>query len=461
MSVRPNPQERNHAEPIPALRHSGAGNRGGDAVAMLTIYLVLLLGVPSGITIVGLGSLGRPSLLWGLVLFGWWLVSRLQVRHVDVTPIRQPVRIAYLALLVVAFVSFAAAMLRGQPSDQVSPAIIAIVRLLSWGGVLLVVVDGVRSMNDLARLTRCVLVGVGLLAALGIVQFATGSPIVDFFASIPGLSGAEGTIGARGGVVRASGTAIHALEYGTALNATLPLAIAAAVTHGFRFRQSRAGWLWWVPVGLISTSALIAVSRSAIIGFGIAVVLMLPALPRRFRGWAVAAALVLGAAVVIAVPGLFGTTASLFLDAADDPSTASRVSGLDRAPEFVANSPLYGAGFGTFLPRYYIFDNQWVYTAVELGILGVLALAGILLAAVWSALRGRRMSTQPDTRILGYALAVSMAVTAVLFAFFDGLAFPISGGLFFLFAGMCTSVATIGATDRAMMKARPRHVEED
>jgi len=137
------------------------------------------------------------------------------------------------------------------------------------------------------------------------------------------------------------------------------------------------------------------------------------------------------------------------------------VSGLSRTPEFIANSPLYGAGFGTFLPRYYIFDNQWVHTAVELGILGLAALLGVVIAAIWSAVKGRRQSTHPDLRILGYALATSMVVISVLFAFFDGLAFPISAGLLFLLAGMCGAVYTIGAADHVLTTSMNRPMRSE
>ena len=54
---------------------------------MLTVYLVLLLAIPSGVTITALGALGRPSMIWGLVLMAWWAVSRLQAQ----VPVAQPV----------------------------------------------------------------------------------------------------------------------------------------------------------------------------------------------------------------------------------------------------------------------------------------------------------------------------------------------------------------------------------
>ena len=277
------PQEA--AKPLPARKHRGANTRRDiDAVALLTVYLVLLLAIPSNITIGALGSLGRPSLLWGIALLAFWTISQLQKPVAIVRTVSQPVRFAFAVLIVIALVSFAAAMLRGQPSDQVSPAFTAIVRLLSWAGVLFVTLDGIRTMNDLTRLVRRIVIGAGLLATLGFLQFFTGQPLIEFWSSVPGLSGAEFDVAARGGIVRSPGTATHPLEYATALNAALPLAIATAISHGFHWQQSRAKALWWLPVAVISVSAIVGVSRSAIIGFAVAIVSMIPAIPRRHRG---------------------------------------------------------------------------------------------------------------------------------------------------------------------------------
>ena len=449
--------ERDISDPLPAFKHRGAGgHRDIDAVTLLTVYLVLLFAIPSNLTFAALGSLGRPSLLWGVLLIVFWAVSRLQRRNHDVRPIRQPVRFAFALLIVIALLSFAAALLRGQPSDQVSPAFTALVRLLSWAGVVLVAIDGIRTMSDLNRLTRRIAIGAGMLAALGIAQFLTNQTLLDFFNFLPGFSNSGGGVLERGGVTRASGTAIHPLEYATTLVGTFPIVIAAAISHGFRGDASRRKLLWWVPVGLIAISALVGVSRSAIIGFALAALAMIPAIPRRYRALVLIAGGMLGAVVVVAMPGLLSTTIALFAGAGTDPSAQSRVGGLERAPEFIASSPLIGVGFGTFLPRYYIFDNAWVLMAVELGILGVLVFAGLILAAVWSALIARRQSHHEDVGLLGQAFAVAMFVMAVMFAFFDGLSFPISAGTLFLLIGLCGSLRNIGAAD-AILHGAAKH----
>jgi polysaccharide biosynthesis protein PslJ len=287
--------------------------------------------------------------------------------------------------------------------------------------------------------------GAGLLALLGIIQFLTKSTLTEFFAAIPGLSMSDSGVADRGGVARVPGTAIHPLEYATVLDAALPLVIAAAISHGLRWQSTRGRWTGWVLVAIISLAALIGVSRSAIIGFAVAAVSMLPVLPRRYRGIVIIGGALLAAAAIAAIPGLLSTTLHLFAGAANDPSTQSRTGGLSRAPDFIASSPFVGAGFGTFLPRYYIFDNQWVLMAIELGILGVLAFAALFATAIWSGASARRRSTDPGVRLLGWALAASALNIGVLFAFFDGLSFPQSAGLLFMIVGLCGAVRTVGA----------------
>jgi len=410
---------------------------------MLTVYLVLLMAIPSGVVVTALGALGHPSLIWGIVLLGWWAVTRLQMQERNTEPVFQPVRFAFVGFLALVLVSYAVAMLRGQPEDQVSPAFTALVRMLSWAGVLLVAVDGIRTMHNLAIMVRRIVIAAGLLAALGLLQFLTGQSLVDFFGSIPGLSMTGNTF-ERAGVVRASGTAIHPLEYATAITATLPLVLAAAISRGFRPNLTDRGLWYWLSVCLISASALVAVSRSAIIGFAVAIISMIPVVPARFRTAVIAAGSVAALVIFAATPGLLSATIRLFSGAAADPSTQSRTSGLERVPEFMSTSPVIGSGFGIFLPRYYIFDNQWVLLLIELGILGVLSFLALFAAGIWSA-RKSRNSTNPDLRLLGHALAASLVTIAILFAFFDGLSFPIAGGMLFLIAGLCGSVLTVAA----------------
>jgi hypothetical protein len=417
----------------------------GSAVALLTIYLVLLLAIPSNVRIAAFGSMGRPSLLWGLVLFGWWVLWRLIARASDLPTVRQPVRVAYFAFLTVALISLAAALFRGQPPDQVSPAMTSILRLLSWGGVLLVGLDGVRTYADAMTLCRRIAFASGLLALLGLVQFLTRQSLLDWVSGIPGLEVEEGGLQVREAFVRASGTAIHPLEHSAALSAGLPLAVGVAVERMHHSKRSLAQLVGWIPVGLIALGSILAVSRSALIGFGVAALAALTAVPGRLRTILIGAGLVAAAGAVVATPGLFGVFRRLFAPGGDN-STKSRTDALDRLPEFVASSPVYGAGFGTFLPRYYIFDNAWALMLVELGLVGLLTFVCLFGTALLSGVQAG-WSHDDDLRVLGRTLAAAVVSLAVVFAFFDAMSFPIAAGIAFLLFGISGAVRGLAATE--------------
>lgn len=412
-----------------------------DAASALSVHLVLLLVVPSNLTLAGMGAYGRPSLLWGLLLLLWWLLWRLQEREAVPDRPTQPVRVAFLCLVVVVQVSFAAALLRGQPFDQISPAISAVVRLASWAGVLLVAIDGLQTRGQIVRLVRRLAIIGGALATLGLAQFATGQSFLAWVSALPGVQfDADDTVSARGTFSRSAGTAIHPLEYVTVLTGILPLAIVCAVSRGFSGRASRVGAIWWAPSGLITLACLVSVSRSAIVGLAVAFLASLPAMPRRFRWIALISGVLAAGLVSVAVPGMFSTVVGLFVGASDDPSTQSRTNALARLPEFMSSSPLLGAGFGTFLPRYYIFDNQWVMLLVEIGLLGTSAFAGLLITAMWGAHQASRILSAPEDIMLSRAVAASVIALATAYSLFDALAFPMSAGLLFLVVGFCGAI---------------------
>ncbi|MFA4894845.1 MULTISPECIES: O-antigen ligase family protein [Actinomycetes] len=409
---------------------------------MLTIYLVLLVGFPSNLAISALGAYGRPQFLWGVVLFVWWAFSRLQTQRRPVEVVGQPVRVALGVFLVIVLIGFAVALLRGQPADQVSPAISAILRYVSWTGVVLVAIDGIRSMSDLLTILRRIVIACSLLAMLGIVQFLTGQSFLEVFSGLPGFSESAGGIDTRGMFLRSSGTATHPLEYGTALSVAVPLALAVAILRVAHRHESRR-LRWWVFLAVLAVASFLAVSRSTLIGFAVGVLFMIPALPRRYRAVIIVGGAILAAVVVVATPGLYGTVVGMFLGVGNDSSTQSRQAGLALAPVFLSAVPLLGVGAGTLLPRYFIFDNQWLGTLIETGILGVLAFAAIFVVAVWSAASAARRAERDDTRLVGRALAASTATAGLLLAFFDGLSFPIAAGLLFLLFGLCGAIRTI------------------
>lgn len=423
--------------------------RQGDlsATTVLTIYIVVLFAIPSNLTISALGSLGRPSMWCGLLLLAWWTFAKLQVATPATLIVRQPVRAALTLLVTIVLVSFAAAMLGGQPPDQVSPAVTSLLRLASWSGVLLVTMDGLGTTDDLVIIVRRLVVVTGLLALMGLAQFMSGDTLLGWLRSVPGLTIESSGIDSRADYTRAAATATHPLEYGAALIGVLPLALVTAFATGFPRAKRKSSLMWWLPVLLIALASVLSVSRSALIGLLVSMIASMPGMNRQHR-WIVIAGGIAGAiGVAIIFPGIPQTMLNLFLGIGGDPSALSRSNALAQVPKFMATSTLgvlIGRGFGTFLPRYYIFDDQWVQSAIELGILGLMALLGIALTGIGSAITARRSGQSPEIKAISSAIAASLISICVVFAFFDGLAFQISAALYFLLAGLAGAALKVG-----------------
>src|SRR5580658_1558535 len=64
-----------------------------DVTTVVSIYIVLMIVLPSYLTIGDLGEAGSPTTIVGMVALAWWLVSRL-VPGQPIATGRQPIRIA-------------------------------------------------------------------------------------------------------------------------------------------------------------------------------------------------------------------------------------------------------------------------------------------------------------------------------------------------------------------------------
>jgi O-antigen ligase len=392
--------------------------------------VVLLLLVPSAYVLAPLGAAGTPAQVFAMAMALWWVGRRLALPFVAGRR-SQPVRTAVLVLLGAATASYVAANLRAIEGVEATAADRGMLTLLALLGVVLVAGDQIPSRHRLdVLLRRLVLVGAAV-AAFGLLQFVTGSSFLEYLRP-PGLVANTDLVGVgeRGGFSRPAGTALSPIEFGVAMTMLLPPAVHYALHDGHRGRLVR-----WVPVALLALAIPVAVSRSAVLGAAVAFALMLPTMSPRARRGAVVAALGMVALVYVAVPGMLGTLLRLFTGIGTDASAESRTSSYGLALEFVSHSPVVGRGFGTFLPEYRILDNQFLLTTIEMGVVGLLALLGLLVTGAVVARRTARAHRGTDTGRLAQALLASLAAGAVSFALFDALSFPIVAGLTFLVLG--------------------------
>lgn len=420
------------------------GRHGVDATTVLTAYLGLLWFVPSPMVVPALGSAGSPANLLGIVALLCWAL--LSVRRAEPSDgLFHPVRRSIVALLVVMLVVYAHAMAGPLPGDEISVADSGLLRLVGLCGVALLAMDSISGLPRHEVIVRRLAFAAGLVALLGLVQYLTGELWVDRI-RIPGLAAgtSEWTLGSRSGFARPSGTSTSPIEYGVVLGMTLPLMILCAA------HSSRHRWVYRVMLVAMLASIFFSMSRSAYLCALAGVVVLGSSWDARRRLQALALLLVVIAVMYVSVPGLLGSIRGLFSNAGEDPSIASRTGSYEIAWEYIAESPLVGRGFGTFLPKYWILDNAYLALTIEAGMLGLLALVAVIVAGIVSARAARdALADDEPRRELAQALVASIAAGGCGLAFFDAFAFPQTAGCFFLLIGLA------GAAHRITRAAAP------
>ena len=413
-----------------------------DASFVLTAALVAMFGIRSQLVLAPLGSVGSPSLLIGVAGAVWWAFYQLQRTKWSGSS-RNPVRVAVLFLLVAFSASFVVAMQRPIASLEVSVATAGMVTLLGWLGIALLACDGITDRRNFDRILNRFVVAAMLLAALGVAQFVTGHPLWAGV-RIPGLTenAPLGGVAMRNGFSRPAGTATHPIEFGAALTLMLPVALTRA-----KFASRAGRHLWWLGVAMMGMGIVVAISRSALICAFVGVALLGWTWKRQARTLLLGGVMALLFFVALTSPGLLGSLKGLFTSVGQDSSVNSRTESYGIALDFFARSPLLGRGYATFLPRYRIFDNEYLLLLIDVGVLGLVAFLVLLATAMRYARRGRRLVADEENREIGQALFAGIAAATVGLAFYDGLSFPLSTGALFFMLGLTGSYYRLATAD--------------
>ena len=416
----------------------------------LTAYLVLLFAVPSALTVPALGGAGSPARIVGVLLMGWWAYDHIQRRRRG----RNAVQGAYFLFLAAVLISYVASCIRAIPTEEVSTATLGLVLVVSFGGSLLVASNGLTSAEAVATMLRRTVLAGSAVAAFACFQVFTHREWADLI-HLPGLSANTPIyqLGSRDGLPRPNGTATHPIELGMVLTMLLPIAVNLAITDRHRSVVRRLA-----PVVVILAAIFLSISRSAMIGAVVGMVVIAVRWSPEVRRRALLAAPVFGFAVFVTVPGLLGTIGHLFTGAGSDNSVRSRTDSYALAWSFIREAPFFGRGLSTFLPEYRILDNQWLGLLIEIGVVGTLCFAGLILTAMHAAESARRARLGPGGDQLAQAVKASVAVGATCLLFFDGFSFPVGSGLLFLMLGVAGALGRLAATAR--QPARPRQAPQ-
>ena len=191
-------------------------------------------------------------------------------------------------------------------------------------------------------------------------------------------------------------------------------------------------------MGLIALAIPASVSRSGIISVVLAMGMLVVLMPVRQRLFALFAAPIGLVVVFMSAPGLIGTLTGVFEAGSSDDSVRARLIDYPVVERLVHEAPWFGHGGGTYIPEnpMYILDNQYLKTAIELGLIGVVALAAYFLVPMICALRARRRSDDPELRLLCAALAGAALSATVCSITFDSLSFPMFSSVYALVIGL-------------------------
>jgi hypothetical protein len=356
------------------------------------------------------------------------------------------------AILLAAILSDAANA--GQAMAFQSEVIKALTFFASFVLVYYLLVGVVRSGRDIDVLLKGLVGGGALLGLLAVYESRTGSNV---FNNLPilrldprfTLFSAD----TRGAQIRAYGSAEHPIALSAVLVMLIPLSL--------HLRRSTGRLRWLAAGAVLAAGALSTQSRTGVLMLFVVVVAYL-CLRRRetMRYWPALLPLLVG--VHIALPGTLGTLHATFFpeeglvaqqkgDERFGCGGAGRIGKLGPALDELKRKPLFGLGYGTRVvsgpdPNACVQDNQWLTTALETGLVGVVAWLW-LVGRFLRRLGGEARRDRSERGSLLTALCASLAAFAVGMLTFDGLGFI--QATFVLFMILALSAVTLGVNPRA------------
>ncbi len=403
------------------------------AVKMLTVYLVLLMAIPTGLVFGPLGGAGSPSTVYALLIFifylGLWLrpASFLNRRT-------QPIRLAAIVFICVMVASYVSANRHMLPVLEKNAADRGLIFAFGFLGVLLMVADGIETIDDLETILRREVFGAVCVASIGIWEFFTNINVVNYI-RIPGLTVKVPVTDLliRGGLSRIASTTSQPIEFGAVVAISLPFALHQALYCSPDKRVVR-----WLQVGVLATAAPLSVSRSAILALAGIGFVMVPTWEKSQRRRAYLVILGLIGAFTVFVPTLITTLTGLVINIGRDSSAQSRAKAFSLSWDFISAHPWLGHGFSTFLPQSYFFiDDQYLTTLIETGVIGLAALSALFVVAWVIVRRARRLSPGAEGRHLAQCLAATVLAAAISISDYDAFGFPMASGLTFMMLGSC------------------------
>jgi O-Antigen ligase len=425
------------ARHIPARSH---------AVPLLQLFALTVMVIPADTVIKPIGAGGYAAGLVGLFAFAVFVAATLLGLHRPGRH-RHPVRAALCLLWLSVLVSYVLMDSHTRTVAEVAAGDRLLMQLAVITGVALMAAECLTSLRDVRRVLRALTWGGAFCGVVAALQFWINVDITPVLRELPGfsLNHDNPAIVSRAALNRVAGTSGTAIELGVVAGMLLPLAIYLAMYDTGRTTLKR-----WAPVVLIGLAIPASVSRSGIISVALAGAVLVVLMPTRQRLVALCAAPFAVAGIFMSAPGVISTLVGFFQAGTSDDSVRARVQDYPEVERLVNQAPWFGQGGGTYLPTGLdILDNQYLKTAIELGMVGVVALAAFFIVPLIAALVTRRHSEDAELRLLCAALAGATLAAAVCSVTFDSLSFPMFSNVYALVIGLVGACWRLAAAERA------------
>ena len=407
-----------------------------DAASVLSLMVILLTIIPGRLIVPGMTDIGRPALIVGLALFGWWVVVRL-THHLVLTG-QQPMRWAIFAFMTAAIISYAVGMSRPLTDIEANGADRTILYFCMFAGIVLMAADGIGNWFRLNSVLRVVVWCGVVVAVIAVLQAVLKYDITEYL-QIPGLVPKSEALlfEQRGDAYRVASTTVHYIELAATLAIIQPFAI-----HFALFGRTKRARRFALAASLtVAAGNAVTLSRTGIVALILMFIVLVPVWAWRSRyNIAVIVVASIGAFGMV-TPGASRTWLRLFDNPDDNSSIQARVDRYSLAWRYFAQTPWLGRGTGTWIaPQYQIMDNQWIETALGNGALGVLTLLGVFVTGLVLATKALRRATTAADRHLCACLISTQLMAIVVAGTFDSLAFSTYTAMLALSVGLCGTV---------------------
>lgn len=431
------------------MRADGAPPLPGraDGATIAAVFAVVLLIVPARLVLKYIPLSLTPANVVSLAAALLWLCAQFTL-SLGVAKGRNPVRTVLFAYFTAMLMTYGYSTWGYMDSDELNLSDHQFVLVVAAVGIALTVCDGVRGRKRLDFVIKTLVVCGAAISVIGAFQFLFSLDLTRFL-ELPILrysSEGDSFVLEREGLRRVAATAGHPIEFGVTCAMLLPL--AAHYAYQAHMRREPA-LRWWACTLLIGGGLMFSVSRSAMLSLAVVGLVLFAGWPARRRLQALLLAAGFLVVIRIAMPGLLSTITGLFSNLGNDESIQYRTHDYAVAAQEISKHFWLGRGLGTwYAPKHQIFDNQYILSMVETGLIGTIAFPGLFAVGCYAALRARYLSPDHGDRDLGLTLAACLLVPLVGSFTFDLLSFATVTGLAFLLVGAAGSMLRTARADQ-------------